>query len=325
MHLPIRQLLVSAIIALGFTPHGHSAELLKLANSLTSSMVLQRETPVPIWGWGPPQKEIRVSFKGQSKIARSDADGRWQVVLDPLPADANPNTLEVEAAGQKVKAEDVLVGEVWLCAGPGIPRNMAALPNPKPELEKARFPKVRILRPDTYTSIVPVADIPPPAAWISVTPESIGPYSVTWLFGRELHLAAGVPVGLILANHDGAGAEWIGWKRDPNEKSQKHALQQLQEQLPGDIERAEEWLFQMQKRRPADPVDLLLFPSHIPFNFYGAHPVFGETYPIGYKRHISFNSGVFPLVPMALRGVFFQCEFDEKSAVAADDLTRTPK
>ncbi len=297
-----------------------TAAELKLASVLADHMVLQRDMPVPVWGWSAPQSEVTVAFKSQRKSARADADGRWRVVLEAMAADAAGSSLHVEAVGEKVSAEDVVVGDVWLCAGPGIPRNMSRLQTPKPELAKARFPGVRILRPDSYTSVVPVADIPAPVAWVPVTPESIAPYSVTWYFGRELHLAQGVPVGLILVNREGAAREWLAWKLDANDKSQANALRQLRQQLPNDIARAESWLFNMSRRRGEDPVDLLLFPCHIPFNFYGVHPAFGAEYPIRHKSSITYNAEVGPLVPMAIRGVLFNCEFDEQSAVAAVDL-----
>ena len=320
MKSALGKLIAAASLTLGIVLPLNAAESLRLANSFGRSMVLQRDMPVPVWGWAAAQSEVTVSFKAQRKTARADADGRWRVVLDAMPADANASSLNVEAAGEKVSAEDVLVGDVWLCAGPGIARSMSGLQNPKPEIAQAKFPVVRILRPDSYTSVVPVADIPAPVSWVPVTPDTIAPFSITWYFGRELHLASGVPVGLIFVNRAGMAHEWIAWKLDPKDKSQTRALKQLAEQLPHDIERAESWLFNMAQRRGDDPVDLLLFPCHIPFNFYGVHPVFGAEYRIGYKNYITYNSCVGPLVPMALRGVFFNCEFDDKSTVASADL-----
>lgn len=320
MNIPHGRLVIAAIVAIGFVLPGHAAQTLRFANNFGSSMVLQRDMPVPIWGWAAAQSEVAVSFKAQRKTARADSDGRWRVVLDAMAAEANASSLNVESAGEKLSAVDILVGDVWLCAGPGIARSMNGLHNPKPELAKAKFPGVRLLRPDSYTSVVPVADLPAPVSWVPVTPDSIAPFSVTWYFGRELHRADGVPVGLILVNRAGMAREWFAWKLNPGDKSQASAIKLLKEQLPRDIERAESWLFNIHRRRSDDPVDLLLFPCHIPFNFYGVHPAFGREYPIGFKPYITYNASVGPLVPMAIRGVLFNCEFDDKSAVAADDL-----
>lgn len=315
--------IISFFALMILAPHAalNAAEL-KLAASFSSHMVLQRDTPAPVWGWASPDSPITVSFKAQRKSARADADGRWRVVLDPEPADMRGAVLDVEAEGQRVHAEDILVGDVWLCAGPGMVRPMNGLQNPGPELAKAQFPAVRLLRPDSYTSVLPVADLPAPVPWVPVSPESIGPYPVTWYFARELYRVSGVPVGLIIVNRPGLAREWFAWKRDPADRAQTDALRLLKEQLPHDIERAESWLFHMQRRRGDQPVDLLLFPCHIPMNFYGIHPVFGVEYPIRLKSSLAYNAQIGPLVPMAMRGVLFQCEFDEQSHVAVADLTQ---
>ena len=331
-HRPLGTLALAALVSLATVVPGRAAEALRFATCFGPEMVLQRGMPVPIWGWADPQAEVTVSFgeragdaaaRSQRKATRADGDGRWRVVLDAMPAAAASHELRAESAGEAVVASDVVVGDVWLCAGPGIPRSMSGLRRPEPELAKATHPGVRILRPDSYTSIVPVADIPAPAEWVPVSPERIGPFSVAWYFGRELHLAEDVPVGLIFVNRAGMPREWIAWKHDPTDGSQRHALEQVRKQLPRDIERAESWLFQMARRRgEADPVDLLLFPCHIPFSFYNVHPAYGAEYPIGFKSFITFNACVGPLVPMAIRGVLFNCEFDEPRPVAADELER---
>ncbi len=84
---------------------------LKLATLFSGHMVLQRDMPVPVWGWAPAQSEVTVSFKSQRKSTRADADGRWRVVLETMSADARPSSLYVESAGEKVNAEDVLVAK----------------------------------------------------------------------------------------------------------------------------------------------------------------------------------------------------------------------
>ena len=289
------------------------AEPLRLANSFGRSMVLQRDMPVPVWGWAPTQAEVAVTFKDQHKTTHADADGRWRVVFEPMSADATPSILTVSCATETVKAENILVGDVWLCAGPGLMRNIGALQNPKPEIAKARFPRVRLLRPNVYSSIVPVADIPPPADWTAVSPGSIEKYSITWYFGRDLHSASGVPVGVVLANMaTDLPSDWLAWRYDPKDKGQAAALHFLAEQMPHDIARSEAWLFNMQRRQSGGPIDLLLFPSYIPYAFYNRHPVFGESYPISYRRSSVYNALIGPLVPMALRGVVLNCEFGSK-------------
>ena len=85
----------------------------QLASPFSDHMVLQRGRPVPVWGTGTPGEAVSVEFAGQRLDATVDANGRWRVDLAPMPACKTGRDLT--AGGVTVK--DVLVGEVWLCAG----------------------------------------------------------------------------------------------------------------------------------------------------------------------------------------------------------------
>ena len=69
------------------------AGAVKLAALFSDHMVLQREQPVPVWGWAKPGEAITVEFAGQKKSAQADAKGRWLVRLDPLAASAEGREL----------------------------------------------------------------------------------------------------------------------------------------------------------------------------------------------------------------------------------------
>ena len=56
----------------------------RLNGLFDNSMVLQRETTVPIWGTADAGEEILVEFAGQRKTTVADSDGKWMVRLDPL-------------------------------------------------------------------------------------------------------------------------------------------------------------------------------------------------------------------------------------------------
>ena len=60
----------------------------KLPSVFGNSMVLQRELPVPVWGWAEPGEKVTVTLGRQSKKAAADKTGRWQVNLDALKANA---------------------------------------------------------------------------------------------------------------------------------------------------------------------------------------------------------------------------------------------
>lgn len=93
-------------------------ESLKLGSPFGNRAILQREMPVPIWGWAKPGTKVVVKFAGQNVRATADDEGKWQAELKPLKANAEAQILTVSSDdGSSVTLEDVLVGEVWLASG----------------------------------------------------------------------------------------------------------------------------------------------------------------------------------------------------------------
>jgi len=89
---------------------------LAVAEVFTDHMVVQREKPVPVWGWATAGERIIVKFAGQRKVATAGADGKWMVVLDPLTMTSQPQTMTI-AGKETITLSDILVGDVWLCSG----------------------------------------------------------------------------------------------------------------------------------------------------------------------------------------------------------------
>ena len=79
---------------------------MKLAALFSDNMVLQRDRPVPIWGWSKPGDRVAVEFAGQKKTATADAAGKWMVKLDALKAIADLGMAELYLnRGQFAEAE----------------------------------------------------------------------------------------------------------------------------------------------------------------------------------------------------------------------------
>lgn len=78
-------------------------------------MVLQRNKPIPVWGWADANEKIEVHFKQQTKTITADATGKWMVKFDAEKA-GGPFVLSIKGKNQIV-LKDVLVGEVWICSG----------------------------------------------------------------------------------------------------------------------------------------------------------------------------------------------------------------
>ena len=186
---------------------------LVLATPFADHMVLQRDKPLPVWGRSRPGDRVRVEFAGQAQEGVAGDDGAWMVRLAPLTADATPRTLTVRSAAADVApvaVADVLVGEVWLGSGQS---NMAMSVSRARDFDAERavadLPQVRMFREASEGAKTPQAF--GKGVWTVSTPDTVGGFSATlWFFGRELHRALGVPVGLVNSSVGGTPIEaWI--------------------------------------------------------------------------------------------------------------------
>ncbi len=107
--------LANIVAALSFVTASKATADITLAPVLGHNMVLQRDQQVPVWGWAGPGEKITVVFAGQKKSTTADSSGSWKVILNPLRASAEPQTLSIVAANRQLT--NVLVGDVWLAAG----------------------------------------------------------------------------------------------------------------------------------------------------------------------------------------------------------------
>jgi sialate O-acetylesterase len=183
------------------------------------NMVLQQKLANPVWGWDTPGTEVTVTFEGQTKTAKAGADGRWTVKLDAVPASATPTSMSVIGSGSKV-FKNILVGEVWVCSGQSnMQWSVQAADDPDLEAMTATFPNIRLISVPQVGTQEPQKDFK--GQWVECSPKTVPSFSaVGYFYGRVLHQALGVPVGLINNAWGGSAAEaWI--KRDVLEKDER--------------------------------------------------------------------------------------------------------
>jgi sialate O-acetylesterase len=108
------KLFIKIFILLSISFSGFSQ--LKLAQLFSDHVVLQRQKNIPIWGWAAPNESIKVEFFNQTQTVNSDETGKWMVKFLPMEA-GGPYTLFVSTKTEKLKIEDILIGEVWLLSG----------------------------------------------------------------------------------------------------------------------------------------------------------------------------------------------------------------
>ncbi|GAB3557910.1 sialate O-acetylesterase [Spirosoma fluminis] len=198
------------ICLLSLAGHVTQAQL-RLPKLISDGMVLQRDAKLRIWGWAKPGERITVRFKNKTFKTVTDADGKWQVELPPMPA-GGPFTMDITGSSQ-IKLTDILIGDVWFCSGQS---NMVHQLNIHDvtyakEIAAANDPQIRQFWIPTLTSLQnPQSDLPT-GQWKAAVGEDVRPFSaVAYFFARKIHEKYNVPVGIINASVGGTPIEaWI--------------------------------------------------------------------------------------------------------------------
>ena len=163
-----------------------------------NNMVLQSHRPVPVWGKADPGERVRIRLGEYTADTTSDAHGNWRVALPALEP-GGPYTLSIQGKNT-IRLDNVMVGEVWLCAGEGnMEYPLQWVADALNELKAARVPGLRLFKVPPSASSRPETEIH--AQWSICTPRNaVGFSAVAYYFGRRLHEKLDVPVGLIQAS-----------------------------------------------------------------------------------------------------------------------------
>ncbi len=184
---------------------------LTIADIFTDGAVLQRDRPIPIWGTAGAGEKVTISFGTVKLKTLSDINGSWRTSLPALPASDQPRLLSISAGDETlIERNDILIGDVWLASG----QSNMAMPvsralNPEKELSEADYPMLRVFTVTRKSSPEPLDHCT--GTWEKSSRETAGKFSATaWFFGREIHLEAGVPIGLIVSAWSGSAIEaWV--------------------------------------------------------------------------------------------------------------------
>ena len=185
---------------------------IEMGAPFADNAVLQREMPVPAWGWSKPGTKITVEFAprqgsgqaGQKKSATAGKDGKWMLELDELKASSEPAEMVIsDSNGKKETLKNILVGEVWMASGQSnmqwpankcivgrklIPEIMARVKAGEEKMPVIREGKVT----NVFSSLYPTERAK--GQWSS----SWGNFSaIAFAFAYDLAKEVGVPIGIV--------------------------------------------------------------------------------------------------------------------------------
>lgn len=198
------------------------ADGLCVHNLFQSHMVLQRDRPIRVWGWGAPGEVVSVSFDGEEQQATAAADRSWSVTLGARAANASPAVMTVAGRDAKLTLDDVLVGDVWLLGGQSnMEFPLENVDNGWLEIVSARFDHIRTLTvpapqgPDARSGFPRLFEWSDwhgrhfrKGDWDVCNPDVVRQFSaIGYVFARRIHMATGIPIGVIDLSRGGTTVE----------------------------------------------------------------------------------------------------------------------
>ena len=288
----------------------------KLPSIFSDNMVLQQNLDNKVWGWASAGEEISVKFAGNEYSTKADEKGNWSLKLKPMKY-GGPHELTV-IGNNTYTFKDVLVGEVWLCSGQSnMVRPVGAVKDFELEKLTARFPNIRLLKIPLLGTQQAQKDFQ--GSWEKCTPANIRDFTaVGYYFGRNIHLATDIPVGLI---HDAYGASsceaWINgdllksegkytellqsWEKLEAEWNDKDAKEKFEKSL-------ESWQVRADKAKAAG--------KKIPRKPKFSNPLDGQKRPANL-----YNGMLKPIIGYGIRGaIWYQGESNSTRAYQYRDL-----
>ena len=177
---------------------------ISLPKIFSDHMVLQRNSKVKIWGSADANQKLKIKFAEKEVKTTADNRGNW-IAYITTPGSGGPYELEIaaEEGEPKVVFSDVLVGEVWLCAGDNMNAPVSESLNAKTEIAQSKnYHQIRLFSVSDSPSVLPQTDFANVVPWRVSSPESVKDFSaIAYFFGRELGKELkDVPIGLIDAS-----------------------------------------------------------------------------------------------------------------------------
>ena len=285
----------------------NSKQALELGSPFLDHAVLQRDMPVPIWGWAQPGSTVTVTFAGQTQTAKANAHGKWMLKLNPLKASTKGRELSAKSSnGESLTIKDILVGEVWFSSGQSnmdwtAGKSMCRDIVNTLARSKEEFP-VREYNADMGSALFLRSRVTARDGWKSS--KQAGSFSALSLsFAYSLYEELKVPVGLVRSSHGATPIEtWTpyeGFAANPKLQAQAAKIRQS-DPTTDECKQAYEKYYQEVKTWQAESEKLV--------NKGGSPlprpklPGIGDEWK-GPARMYNFK--IAPLVPYAIRGAIW--------------------
>ncbi len=186
----------------------------RLPHILGDRMILQQNTEARLWGWAKAGKTVKVTTSWNDAVytAKAGKDGKWMVKVTTPAASYQPLSITFDD-GDLLTLNDVLAGEVWVCAGQSnMEMPVKGFGNCPVEgynqevVEANGYKGIHFVKIPSIMRMTPQEDAD--CEWKTVSPKTVGDASATgYFFAQVVNKALDIPVGLIMANKGGSRVE----------------------------------------------------------------------------------------------------------------------
>jgi len=289
-----------------------SSNKLSMPTLFADHMLLQRDIPCHIWGWGRPGTAVSVAFNGQNQQTTVAADGNWSLKLDAMDALSTGSELVVKDDRSELSFSNVVVGDIWICSGQsnmgvGVDRLKGVAPELWEDIvETTDYPNVRYMNvKEVKSPFEENRDISVQVDWTALTKDvdlsRLRPSGIGFIFATRLHRELDIPVAFIQSAIGSSAIEtWTSrealmsseegkliidtWAKVQNNYSDER----LKEYVDAEIREA-------QARGDDKQASKMKDPRHWP-----KEPIASRLHPCS-----AFNGMIAPLTKMSIKGVIW--------------------
>ncbi len=181
----------------------------KMPALFANHAVLQQQSDVRVWGWADKNTRVELtpSWNNKTYSAKANRNGEWELVIE-TPEAGGPFEITV-SDGTELVLENIMIGEVWLCAGQS---NMEMpmkgfrgqpVEGSNMDILKSTNNQIRVITVPRNSQTVAQENFD--AKWKEADAAAIRNFSATgYHFGRMLHEMLDVPIGLIEVAYGGS-------------------------------------------------------------------------------------------------------------------------
>jgi sialate O-acetylesterase len=182
-----------------------------LPTLVSDSMILQRNTPIKIWGWASPGEKVSIQLLNKTFKTQTKPNGEWEIIF-PSQNTGGPYTMVIKGKNV-ITIHDIYFGDVWLCSGQS---NMVHqlgihLYTYANELKHTNNSFIRQFAVPVHANLQFADSNTLKSEWHTAQGNNLLQFSaVAFFFAQQLYAKYKVPIGIINASSGGTPIEaWM--------------------------------------------------------------------------------------------------------------------